>query len=218
MMTPKTSILRKCCRHGLGLVLILLPGCALTTDHVMLEYKSPGVVTQIDGASEVRVFVDLFDIRGMKDRVSVKKNGYGMEMAPIVSESSIPVLLTKTIESELVARGFALGEGSVRLFVELQKFYNDFKTGFWSGSAAAELIINTQVKTRSGEIVYSKLAVGNGNVPSIQSMTGENAKTALEDALTDGMSKLFSDRTMLDAIVKASRAKPTVQKTESAAD
>jgi len=211
-------ILRKCRRQGLGLLLILLPGCALTTDHVILEYKSPGVATQIDGASEVRVFVDLFDIRGMKDRVSVKKNGYGMEMAPIVSETSIPVLLTKAIESELVARGFALGEGSVRLFVELQKFYNDFKTGFWSGSAVAELIINTQVKTPSGEIVYSKLTVGNGNVPSIQLMTGENAKTALEDALTDGMRKLFSDRAMLDAIVQASRVRPTARLPEAARD
>jgi uncharacterized lipoprotein YajG len=205
--------------HMRGLALaysLLMSGCALTTDEVILTYKSPGPTAKIDGAAGSKVSVDLFDIRGMKDRVSVKKNGYGMEMAPIVSQTSVSDLLTKSIESELTARGFTLGIGAARLFVELQKFYNDFKTGFWSGSAAAELILNTQVKTSAGEILFSKLVVGTGSVPSIQLMTGDNAKAALEDALTDGMSKLFSDRAMLDAIIKASHAKPIEQNIEPA--
>ena len=198
-------------------LLILLSGCALTTDQVTLNYKSPGVAAKIDGAGEVKVFVDMFDVRGMKDRVGVKKNAYGMEMAPIISETSVPLLVTTAIESELVLRGFSIGEGAVRLFVELQKFYNDFKSGFWSGTAAAELLMNAQVKAPSGEILYSKLIVGNGNLPGIQLASGENAKIALEDALTDSMGKLFADRALFDMIFKASKSQPGAVSLESIA-
>jgi uncharacterized lipoprotein YajG len=66
----------------------------------------------------------------VKDRVSVKKNAHGVEMAPIVAENNVAVLTTKAIETELNNRGFVLGDGAARLLVELQKFYNDFKSGF----------------------------------------------------------------------------------------
>src|SRR5437763_12439384 len=39
-------------------------------------------------------------------------------------------------------RGFEVGKGSVSVKAELQKFYNDFKTGFFSGDAVAEVVIN----------------------------------------------------------------------------
>ncbi|HET7005699.1 MAG TPA: hypothetical protein VFK65_09420 [Candidatus Binatia bacterium] len=37
-----------------------------------------------------------------------------------------------------------------------------------------------QVKAPSGEILYSKLVDGNGNLPGIQLAAGENAKIALK--------------------------------------
>jgi uncharacterized lipoprotein YajG len=181
-----------------------LTGCALTTDTISLEYNSQTHAAKIPGAEQAAVSVDLFDVRKMKDRVSVKKNGYGMEMAPTVAENRVSALVTKALESELIGRGFILRERSARLFVELQKFYNDFKIGFWSGTAEAEVVINTQVKTTEGEIVYSKLVVGSGQVPGIQLMTGENAKVALERALADAIAQLFSDNGLIGAIFKAS--------------
>lgn len=49
------------------------------------------------------------DQRLDKSKVSSKKNGYGMEMAPITAAEDVAVTVRKAIEQELQARGFALG-------------------------------------------------------------------------------------------------------------
>ena len=62
------------------------------------------------------------------------------------SEEDVVSLLKRAIELELENRGFHLGAGKVLVFMELSKFYNDFKIGFWAGDAVAELVMNAQVK------------------------------------------------------------------------
>ena len=196
-------------RSGLRLICTiayLISGCALTTDNITLVYEPQPNVTRLVGANDAKVAVDMFDLRKMKDRVSVKKNGYGMEMAPIVADNSVTALITKAIETELVNRGFVLGAGAARLVVELQNFYNDFKSGFWSGMAEAQVVMNTQVKNSSGNILFSKLVVGNGNYPGVQLASGENAKVSLEQALSDAISNLFADSSLLTAIMQAARS------------
>jgi len=148
------------------------------------------------------------DIRADRSRVGSKKNGCGTEMAPIVAENNVPAMFSKAIEAELVGRGFVLGTGSARLLVELQKFYNDFKSGFWSGTAVAELLMNVQVKDSRGNILFARIVTGNGSLPRIQLTSGENAKVALEEALKDGLANLFNDRDCIDAIFKAAGAAP----------
>jgi uncharacterized lipoprotein len=120
----------------LAIVAILANGCALTEDYVDIEYIPEAGVSKVDGADFVEVSVKLTDMRTTKDKVSCKKNGYGMEMAAIISNDDVTTLVANAIEDELRNRGFKITEGSVQVDIELNKFYNDFKVGSWTGSAS----------------------------------------------------------------------------------
>jgi uncharacterized lipoprotein len=180
-------------------------GCALTTDHVTLTYSPQTGINKISGADSVRVTVEVLDLRSVREKVSSKKNGYGMEMAPIVATEEVSLTLAKAIEVELSNRGFVPAPGSIRLVAELQKFYNDFKVGFWSGTAAAELIMNVQIKKPDGGFIFSKLVAGEANIPGIMLASGENAKTALQEALKEALSKLFRDQAFVEALFEAAK-------------
>ena len=182
----------------------LASGCALTKDYVVLSYDPQTNVEKIKGADAVKVRVEFSDVRTVKDKVSCKKNGYGMEMAPIIARNDVAKTVKNAIETELKNRGFNLTEGSVLVFAELTKYYNDFKTGFWSGKAVAELVMSVQVKKPDRSILYSKMIAGE-NSHTVQLASGKNAKIALDGALKDALSKLLGDPSFIDSIFKASR-------------
>ena len=183
----------------------LMTGCALTKDSVTLAYVPQANVAKIVGADTVSVRVDVTDVRTVKNKVSAKKNGYGMEMAAIIAKEDVAETLKKAVEVELANRGFRLSGGGIAVAAELSKFYSDFKVGFWSGSAVAEVTMNVQVKKADGSIGFSKLVTGNGGKENLQLATGSNAKVALDAALRDAVSKLFSDAKFLDTLVKAAK-------------
>lgn len=68
-----------------------LSGCALTTEQVELNYAQQAGVSRIAGAEAVSVNVQVADQRLDKSKVSSKKNGYGMEMAPITAAEDVAV-------------------------------------------------------------------------------------------------------------------------------
>ncbi len=181
----------------------LLSGCALTKAYVGLAYKAQDKVERVAGAEAVKVKVQVADARTVKDRVSVKKNGYGMEMALIIATNDVADLLTQAIQTELSHRGFVAAGGSAVVAVELSKCYSDFKMGFWSGSAQAEVVLNAQVKSPAGDLVFSKLVTGEGHNPGIQITSGENAKIALDSALNDAVAKLVNDSLFIGSLFKA---------------
>jgi uncharacterized lipoprotein YajG len=188
---------------GMLLVMVFLTsGCALTKDYVVLSYDPQTNVEKMKGADGVKVKVEISDIRTVRDKVSSKKNSYGMEMAPIIAQNDIGDLLKKAIEAELKNRGFEVADGSVQVLAELNKYYSDFKTGFWAGKAVAEVVVNIQVKKPDKSILYSKLVTGE-NALTVQLASGKNAKLALDAALKDAMSKLFADAAFMDSCFKA---------------
>jgi len=179
-------------------------GCALTKDYVVLSYDPQTNVEKIKEADTVKVKVEISDVRVIRDRVSNKINSYGMDMAPIIAQNDVAETLQKGIEAELKNRGFELADGSVLVLAELSKYYNSFKTGFWSGSAVAEVVMNVQVKKSDKSILYSKMIAGE-NSHTVQLASGKNAKIVLDAALKDAISKLFSDTSFLDSLFKASK-------------
>jgi len=181
----------------------LLSGCAFTKDYVALSYAPQTNVSKIQGAEAIMVKVEVVDSRTIKDKVSVKKNGYGMEMASIIATNDVAGLLKSAIQTELTDRGFNCGGDTVTVSAGLSKFYSDFKIGFWSGSAAAEVILNVHVKKADGNIAFSKLIAGEGANPSLQIMSGENARIALEAALKDAVSKLMGDSAFIESLLKS---------------
>lgn len=187
-----------------------LSGCALTTDTIALQYTAQSGVAKIPGANNVSVRVQISDQRQDKSKVSSKKNGFGMEMAPILANEDVTVTIRRAIEQELVARGFQLGSDTalVQIAADLTRFYNDHKLGFFAGDAIADLNMSVTVKSQKGALLYTKQVVAQGIEPNTQLMTGENARLALNRALENGMKLLFEDRAFLDALLMASSAKP----------
>jgi uncharacterized lipoprotein len=183
-----------------------LSGCALTTDYVALTYTQQQSVTTIDGASNVKVNVQVIDQRQDKSKVGSKKNGYGMEMAPILATEDVAITISRAIGQELVARGFTLTADSSTILVngEIIRFSNDFKMGFFAGDAITDLTIVVSVKSPKGEVQYFKNITAQGIEPNIQLATGENAKLALNRALENGIKILFEDQAFLSSLTKSS--------------
>lgn len=188
---------------------LTLSGCALTTDRIELQYNPQQSVSQIPGANNVAVNVQVVDQRQDKSKVSSKKNGFGMEMAPILATEDVAVTVRKAIEQELRTRGFQLGTDTalVRIVSDLTRFYNDHKTGFFAGDAVADLNMSITVKSKKGDLLYTRQVISQGIEPNTQLMTGENARLALNRALENGMKSLFEDQSFLIALVNSSTSK-----------
>ncbi len=188
---------------------LCLSACALSEDVVTLNYIPPaGAATPVPGAGNVTVAVAVSDDRTQdRDRISVKKNGYGMEMAAIRSTNSPVDLVKSALEQELKTRGFLLGQGDAVVQARLLRFYNDYKLGMFSGDAAADVSIMLEVKDASGSVVYSRPIQVQGVLSGVQIANGSNAKEALEIGLTNAMTHVRADKAFFDALVKAGAKK-----------
>lgn len=186
---------------------VSLSACALTVDEVDLAYKPQTQPVAIGGADNVKVKVTAQDARASnRDRISVKKNGYGMEMAAIVAKQDVPKLVADAIEQDLKARGFRIENGQVFVLVDVNKFYNDFKTGFFAGQAAGEVMLNVQVMNAAGKLFYSRSYPGEHVVNDVMLMGGNNAKTAVEGALGNALAQMMGDQYFIQAVIDAGRA------------
>lgn len=188
-----------------------LSGCALTTDRIELGYSPQHGVSPIPAARGVSVNVQVTDQRLDKSKVSSKKNGFGMEMARIITTEDVAITVRRAIEKELQARGFELGPdvALVKIAADLTRFYNDHKMGFFAGDAVADLNLSVIVKSNRGEHVYSRQIVSQGMEKNTLLATGENARLALDRALEEGLKILFNDKAFLSALLASSKAKLT---------
>lgn len=190
------------------LALASLSGCALTSEQIALGYAPQAGVARIAGAEKVAVDVEVADQRLDKSRISSKKNGYGMEMAPITAAEDVSVTVRKAIETELEARGFQLGSKTalVKVAADITRFYNDHKMGFFAGDAVTDLNLSVTVKSRDGNLLYAKQIAAQGKEANTQLASGKNAKLALDRALENGMKMLFDDPAFVAALLTSSGA------------
>ena len=187
-------------------IVIIVSGCALTTDRVSIQYNPQQGIAKIPGANNVSVSVQVDDQRQEKEKVSSKKNSYGKEMAPIVATEDIAVTFRRAIEQELQARGFQIDSDMAQVLIAavLTRFYNDHKMGFFSGDAVADLNISVNINSRKGELLYTRQVNAQGIEPNTQLASGENARLALNRALENGMKSLFEDQAFLAALINSS--------------
>ena len=186
--------------------LFLLTGCALTRDHVSLEYNSLTQPQVVPHAEKVHVKVDVQDHRVEKSKISCKKNGYGMEMASILSKEDIATIINQAISQELTDRGFileAIENPNVVIDVELVKFYSDFKVGFFSSESVSELIMNVKAGNTLNKNSYRRVISSVGKESPVFIHGGKNAKRSLEDVLRKGVAELMEDREFLETLLNA---------------
>ena len=191
----------------LVVVSVWLSGCALTTDRIDLSYTPQIGVSEIQGAKDVVVAVNINDQRQDKsNKVSCKKNGFGVEMAPILANEDVTITLQRAIEQELQLRGFKIGsQALVSIIADLTRFWNDHKTGLFAGDSVADLNMSVLVKNKDGGILYTRQIVTQGVEENIQLMTGDNARLALDKALVNGMRLLFEDSAFISALIEVSK-------------
>ena len=189
-----------------------LGACAFTTDTLAPGYQPQPWARRVNGAEQVAVRVEVRDMRRDRARVSVKKNGYGMEMAPIVSATDVAAFVRANIALELARRGFTVGQTGLVVNVDLRKYFNDFKLGFMSGDATAEVIFDVSAypvgPEGAGPPIFLGHFEGVGENNGIQLCSGENAKVALDAAFMDAMRLMFSDRRFLAALIQTAAPPP----------
>jgi uncharacterized lipoprotein YajG len=184
-------------------IVFVFTGCALTEDKIDIPYQGRANITVVQGADKVNVEVKNEDKRTVfKDRVGAKKNGYGMEMAKIVPSNDVAKTFSDAVLFELENLGFKNGTGGKIVKVELIRFYNDFKMGFFAGDAVADGLVNIVVTNGKNEVIFSKSYEGGGVYPNIQLALGENAREALIKAMTDIIGKVAQDKDLHSALLK----------------
>lgn len=178
-------------------------GCALTPETIAVEYAPSTNVLPIAVASSVPITVVVSDARGATDRVASKQNMYGMEMAAISTTEEIPEIVKSAMEAELSARGYAVNDTGVVVACEVFDFSSKFQSGFWSGTAVANVRLNVKVRNAQGSYIFSELVRGEGRKEKIQLASGANAKPALDAALKQTMDNLFARPDFFAAIARA---------------
>ena len=184
---------------ALGLI-----GCAQTEGPIRLHYRPMASSSVIEGAGKISVLVDIYDARtDYRDRVASKKAGAGEEDAPIKADRDISQVFRDVVEAELKERGFKIGAGGITAHLDLYKFYTDFKIGFWSGNAAADVVFRAQVLSTKQVFFYSKEISASGLVERVSKPDGAHAKAALETGLQTAIANLMNDQEFIAALFKA---------------
>ena len=174
------------------------------TDNISLDYTPVIENSPVKDAHLVNVDVKVIDNRrGGKD-VGRKKDTHGIELGSIRVEGDLSEKISEMVKSSLRAQGFNLSPGNFTLEIELQKFYNEFTHQFFGSRGVAEAVFGVQLKTRDGQIVYSKTIIGLGENDDVYIHSGKNAKIALQDALQDALNKLFHDQHLAQILLKMS--------------
>lgn len=181
----------------------LVAGCALTEDKVPIDYVSEtGTPAPVPGAEDVLLTLSAQDKRTQfGDRVGTKKNGYGMEMARIISTNEVVDLVRGSVERELKAQGFRVGSGGIAVTIELQNFYNNFKLNAFSGTALADVSFGLKVRDATGALLYSQNYSGSGTIDNLMLASGENAKAALQKALAAAVKQVADDTALQQALL-----------------
>jgi uncharacterized lipoprotein YajG len=197
--------------------LSFLGACALERDLVEVRHPPPQAVAVVPGAAQVSVRLVATDAReANRERVGVKKNGYGMELAPIIATNDVVAEVGAAVSAVLTAQGFSTAGGPGEVRVELLRFFNDFKIGFWAGAAEADVSINLRVTDAIGAIIYTRVITVRGIKSPIGLASGSNARDALQDGMARLMAAVAADEDFRRALLRlgaasepARRGRPT---------
>jgi uncharacterized lipoprotein YajG len=149
-------------------VVFFVSGCATTSESISVGYQPSQNVQQVAGAAASPQLVIVTDARATTDRVSSKSNMYGMEMAAIATTEEVPTIIRSALEGELKNRGYSLvTTNGVVVACEIFDFSNKFQTGFWSGTAIANVRLNMKVKSAEGNYIFAEMVRGEGRTEKI---------------------------------------------------
>ncbi len=205
------------------LLILLTGGCAYISEKAPIGYGPRTFSSPIAGVNRVRVRVVVMDERSDKsDKVSHKSevlsDPSSKETAMITATRSVPMTVCRALERELENSGYILGTGGAVVQVKLERFYNEWVTGFFFGSAVANFRMTVTVLSDkdTAKQFYVTSINGTGIHKNCQLASGANAGMALTSALTQGMHRLMGDSRFSASIMEAGiTAEPTTKNIET---
>ena len=182
---------------------VMVTGCAFSEDIIEIGYKPAAQATPREDAKILSVRVEPQDRRtDQRDRVSVKKNGYGMELAPIRSSRPVPEVVKRALEQELTAQGYPVQSNGRPIRVSVIRMYSDYRLSFFSADAQADIILHVEVPGGG----FSRTYPVQHTEPNFVIVTGEGAQKALEAALSAVVAAIMADGDFHKAIQRAATA------------
>jgi uncharacterized lipoprotein YajG len=202
-----TTRLRRAATAALAACALIAAACApVSSNPVALEYTPPNFLTPAPGAEGVAIRVVVDDLRPDKSRLGEVQDSSGAAIAPILATGSVTDTIAQAISSGLGTRGFNIMPASPAIVrVAVTQFNCAFESGMLSGSATARMTINVQVFAHGGKQIYEKTFSGQGANGGFEVSSSENAKPALDRALSDTVNRLIGDPGFVAALERASR-------------
>ncbi len=195
----------------LSLLFLLSAGCALTQANLKVGYdpaKTPK--SALSTAAPLTVSVAEFaDKRRETDKIGYKRNGFGQNMAPIVTVKPVPQIVREAISGEFAKNGVAV-DGSAfngALTGSIDSFWFDIQMNFWTVEFMGTVGVDVTLKdTRTGEVRHTGRYEGHYNEKSLGGLdaTWERVmNTALENMIRD----MSTDRKFVESLKSIGTAK-----------
>lgn len=174
-----------------------LGACAFHTEEVDIKYGAPQSAVQVPGASAVAVTVTGSDERAAnRDRISTKRNGYYIPLAPILSSRDVVEIVRESVESEFRAQGYRIEGGGRTIEVKLFTFYTEMGFG-----AHANVNALVSVKAPDGTTLASTPVMGDDSSAIILANLAVFAREHLERALRKFTLAVVEDPTIRTALI-----------------
>lgn len=183
--------------------LVLLSGlasCMYIPEKISVEYQSRLQLASIPPLNGSIVSIHVADSRRGGPELGSKKSSTGAEMASIRLQNNLIQEITNALTSELRNAGCTIETGQTLVDIDIQRFCNEFKQGFFTDKGNAEFFMSVSVRKPNGVIVYAKTIMGFGQNPSVWLHSGENARIALNEAFNDALGKLLNDPAFIQSL------------------
>jgi uncharacterized lipoprotein YajG len=168
----------------------LLAGCATTEAVVPISYTA-AAAEPVQGAGAVKLVVN--DGRTIdRKRISTKINSYGVNMGVIRSETDVSDVVRDALKAELEQRGFRIDASGRVMTAEIQRFYNEYESGAFAGTAKGDVELTVTVTEASGAPLFSHPYKGSSE-EAVFIANGSNAAESVAKALKDAIDKMFAD-------------------------
>ncbi|HUY26921.1 MAG TPA: YajG family lipoprotein [Candidatus Binataceae bacterium] len=180
---------------------------AVSSNPITLEYTAPDFLNPAQGAEGVTLRVVVYDARADRSSLGNLQDSTGAVIGPITTTSSVTDTIAQAAASGLATRGFNVtATGPVIVRIDLARFDNQFEATTLGRSASARMVINVQVIGAGGKQIYAKTYSADGHNANFQSASGDNAKPALDRALSGAVNVLVTDPDFIAALERAARA------------
>jgi uncharacterized lipoprotein YajG len=187
---------------------LLISGCAFKDQKLAIEYTSDGVKSNKSGAICLNKFTD---VRADKSRIGIVKNTLGMEIANIITDQDITILVSQALKEELLNLGYKVDLVNVKYkdgqgfsnnctFIDgkIQNFFVEPEFGLMAVDGKSVITVNMIIVNPSGK-VYKKTYSSNGESRSYVGGFASLFKESMDDALTKIIKDMKSD---LPSVIK----------------